>query len=174
MFQYALARILSQKFNQKIDTRPPKFFFIEDEKTKDFKIYQKNILVDDANFLEILELENLNSTNIIISGYFQNKLFISKYCKKILELFNINYENKKGIFLHYRLGDIEKEYNRLVAHEYYIYSLYEILNTICSELNRALGNINNLETIIEEETNSIKIIDLSECRNCKHLYKFFF
>jgi hypothetical protein len=40
-------------------------------------------------------------------------------------------------------------------------SLYEILNTICSELNRALGNINNLETIINEETNSIKIIDSS-------------
>jgi hypothetical protein len=127
MFQYALARILSQKFNQKIDTRPPKFFFIEDEKTKDFKIYQKNILVDDANFLEILELENLNSTNIIISGYFQNKLFISKYCKKILELFNINYENKKGIFLHYRLGDFENYKNRVVAHEYYIYCLDELL-----------------------------------------------
>jgi hypothetical protein len=40
-------------------------------------------------------------------------------------------------------------------------SLYEMLNSICSELNRALGNINNLETIIDEETNSIKIIDSS-------------
>jgi len=40
-------------------------------------------------------------------------------------------------------------------------SLYEMLNSICSELNKALGNINNLETIIDEETNSIKIIDSS-------------
>ena len=40
-------------------------------------------------------------------------------------------------------------------------SLYETLNSICSELNKALGNINNLETIIDEETNSIKIIDSS-------------
>ena len=40
-------------------------------------------------------------------------------------------------------------------------SLYEMLNTICSELNRALGSVNNLETIIDEETMSIKIIDSS-------------
>ena len=40
-------------------------------------------------------------------------------------------------------------------------SLYEMLNTICSELNRALGGVNNLETIIDEETMSIKIIDSS-------------
>ena len=39
-------------------------------------------------------------------------------------------------------------------------SLYEVLSTICSELNLALGSVNNLETIIDEE-NSIKIIDAS-------------
>jgi hypothetical protein len=38
-------------------------------------------------------------------------------------------------------------------------SLYEVLSTICSELNLALGSVNNLETIIDEEINSIKIID---------------
>ena len=40
-------------------------------------------------------------------------------------------------------------------------SLYEVLSTICSELNLALGSVNNLETVIEEEINSIKIIDAS-------------
>jgi hypothetical protein len=40
-------------------------------------------------------------------------------------------------------------------------SLYEVLSTICSELNLALGSVNNLETIIDEEINSIKIIDAS-------------
>ena len=41
-------------------------------------------------------------------------------------------------------------------------SLYEVLSTICSELNLALGSVNNLETIIDEEGgNSIKIIDAS-------------
>ena len=39
-------------------------------------------------------------------------------------------------------------------------SLYEVLSTICSELNLALGSVNNLETVIDEE-NSIKIIDAS-------------
>ena len=38
-------------------------------------------------------------------------------------------------------------------------SLYEVLSTICSELNLALGSVNNLEIVIEEETNSLKIID---------------
>ena len=40
-------------------------------------------------------------------------------------------------------------------------SLYEVLSTICSELNLALGSVNNLEIVIEEETNSLKIIDAS-------------
>lgn len=128
IFQYVLARILGDKFNQAVfeslDT-PSLPFIIQNKKNKNS--YKKNILVDDTNFLEILELENLCSTNIVISGYFQNKLFVSKYHKNILKLFDINFENKKGVFLHYRLGDFENYKNRVVAHEYYIYCLDELL-----------------------------------------------
>ena len=40
-------------------------------------------------------------------------------------------------------------------------SLFSFLNSICSELNKALGGVNNLEPIIDEEDNIIRIIDQS-------------
>ena len=38
-------------------------------------------------------------------------------------------------------------------------NLYEFISSICTGLNRALGGINNLEPIIDETTNTLKIID---------------
>ncbi len=38
-------------------------------------------------------------------------------------------------------------------------SLFNILKTICNDINESLGNINNLEPIIDKETNTVKIID---------------
>ena len=38
-------------------------------------------------------------------------------------------------------------------------SIFNFLDSICNELNKALGGINNLEPIIDEENNIIRIID---------------
>jgi hypothetical protein len=38
-------------------------------------------------------------------------------------------------------------------------SLYDMLSSICSNLNIALGGVNNLEPVIDEETNTVTIID---------------
>lgn len=38
-------------------------------------------------------------------------------------------------------------------------SVYELISNICTGLNKALGGINNLEPIINEETNTLQIID---------------
>lgn len=38
-------------------------------------------------------------------------------------------------------------------------SVYELISNICTGLNKALGGINNLEPIIDEETNTLRIID---------------
>ena len=38
-------------------------------------------------------------------------------------------------------------------------NLFEFLTSICTELNKALGGINNLEPVIDEEDNTIYIID---------------
>jgi hypothetical protein len=40
-------------------------------------------------------------------------------------------------------------------------SLFELLESICSEVNKALGNLNNLEVSVDENSNTIKIIDAS-------------
>jgi len=39
--------------------------------------------------------------------------------------------------------------------------IFEVLQAICTELNRVLGGVNNLEPIVDEDTNTIKIIDAS-------------
>ena len=38
-------------------------------------------------------------------------------------------------------------------------SVYELISNICTGLNKALGGVNNLEPIIDEETNTLRIID---------------
>ena len=38
-------------------------------------------------------------------------------------------------------------------------SVFELLSSICTGLNKALGGINNLEPVIEESTNTLSIID---------------
>jgi hypothetical protein len=38
-------------------------------------------------------------------------------------------------------------------------SVYQLISNICTGLNKALGGINNLEPIIDEETNTLQIID---------------
>ena len=39
--------------------------------------------------------------------------------------------------------------------------VFEVLQSICTELNRSLGGVNNLEPIVDEETQNIRIIDAS-------------
>jgi hypothetical protein len=46
-------------------------------------------------------------------------------------------------------------------------SLFDFLSSLCTAINKALGGVNNLEPIIEEETNTIKIIDGSYTTNKK-------
>jgi hypothetical protein len=40
-------------------------------------------------------------------------------------------------------------------------ALFELLDTLCTEINKALGNLNNLEVSIDEDTSTIKLIDAS-------------
>jgi hypothetical protein len=46
-------------------------------------------------------------------------------------------------------------------------SLFDFLSSLCTAINKALGGVNNLEPTIEEETNTIKIIDGSYTSNKK-------
>jgi hypothetical protein len=40
-------------------------------------------------------------------------------------------------------------------------TLFDFIQSICTELNKALGGINNLEVILDEESNTLRIIDSS-------------
>jgi hypothetical protein len=39
--------------------------------------------------------------------------------------------------------------------------IFEVIQSICTELNKVLGGVNNLEPVIDEDTNTMKIIDAS-------------
>jgi hypothetical protein len=39
--------------------------------------------------------------------------------------------------------------------------VFDIIQSICTELNKALGGVNNLEPVVDEDTNTMKIIDAS-------------
>jgi hypothetical protein len=39
--------------------------------------------------------------------------------------------------------------------------IFEVLQSVCTELNKTLGGVNNLEPVIDEDTNTMKIIDAS-------------
>jgi hypothetical protein len=40
-------------------------------------------------------------------------------------------------------------------------AVFDVLQSICTELNKALGGVNNLEPVLDEDTNRLKIIDAS-------------
>lgn len=46
-------------------------------------------------------------------------------------------------------------------------NLYDLLSNICNGINRALGGVNNLEPIINEETNTLRILDSSYTKTQK-------
>jgi hypothetical protein len=46
-------------------------------------------------------------------------------------------------------------------------SLFDFLSSLCTAINKSLGGVNNLEPVIEEETNTIRIIDGSYTTNEK-------
>jgi hypothetical protein len=125
ILKYALARILSEKFNQKIITNPPYFPFKKSDTGSEI-IYDETIILDDENFLEILNLKNIEK-NLHLKGFFQNKSFILNYKNEIKNILDIPSETKNGIFIHYRLGDNISKPKRVVNNNYYYYCLYEIL-----------------------------------------------
>jgi len=51
-------------------------------------------------------------------------------------------------------------------------SLFEVLQTICNELNTALGGVNNLEPVLDEDTNTLSILDASYAPPAKKTYTF--
>ena len=51
-------------------------------------------------------------------------------------------------------------------------NLYSLLSTLLNDINLALGSVNQLEAVVEEETNQIKIIDNSTIPGKEELYDY--
>jgi predicted chitinase len=51
-------------------------------------------------------------------------------------------------------------------------NVYNFLKTVCDGLNKALGGINNLEPIMDEETNTLRIIDTTPIPGVKENKKY--
>lgn len=52
-------------------------------------------------------------------------------------------------------------------------SIFKLLEIICNEINQSFGGINNLEPIVDEATNTIKIIDSTNMPYKDKIYEFF-
>ena len=51
-------------------------------------------------------------------------------------------------------------------------SVFSILKNISDDINECLGNVNNIEPIIDKETNTVKFIDQTPIPNLKHIANF--
>jgi hypothetical protein len=108
LFQYVAAHIFAKKFKLFINSN------VIDGK---FKFPQLNgsvhvdnkLIVNDSNFLELLNSETIEPRHYIFDGFFQIKDFVLNYKNEIKSLFDLSYDeiNKDEVFVMYRIGDIE-------------------------------------------------------------------
>ena len=112
LFQYCVARILSEKLNDGIVSKQPDFTFSEYENPA-VKKYETGCRVccnkshSKYYYMKFLnEMRNkLRNKNLCIDGYFQDIEFIRQCENKILSIFNVDDEPIPGILIHSRLTD---------------------------------------------------------------------
>jgi hypothetical protein len=107
LFQYVAAFLFAKKFNLSLNT-----IFVDDK----FKFPQLNgsvhvdnkLIVNDSNFLELLNSDTIEPRHYIFNGFFQIKDFVLNYKNEIKSLFDLSYDkiNKDEVFVMYRIGDI--------------------------------------------------------------------
>jgi hypothetical protein len=163
LFQYVAAFIFAKKFNLSLNT-----IFVDDK----FKFSQLNrsvhgdnkLIVNDSNFLELLNSETIESRHYIFDGFFQIKDFVLNYKNEIKSLLDLSYDeiNKDEVFVMYRIGDIEG-LRQMLPIEFYQDSLTKIspksgyitsdspthpnIIKLSKEFNLAIYNDTPIETI---------------------------
>lgn len=82
--------------------------------------------VTDKNFIDVLKCQNAES-NLLINGFFQNGLFVKEFGDSIKDIFRQDQESTDGIFIHYRIGDLnENPTGRITEKTYFINCLNRI------------------------------------------------
>lgn len=133
LIQYTAANIFSKKFKYKLATPATnnglnfgEYFNLKGSDGKEFT--HTEVIIDNHNFLNYLNKDEIPDSHYIFSDYFQIKDFIMEYEEKIKSEFNNLNKIKKNnneVFVIYRIGDIENK-KQMLPIEYYRECLKEI------------------------------------------------
>ena len=131
ILQYCMASYLAKKFNLS--------FSKELDLNDDFQIngnidgrsFENHLEVNDENIKDVLSMSSIDR-GIFLSGWFQDKSIFEN--EEILEHYRKSIipnpiENPSELFVHVRLGDIDKEFN--LPYSYYHKQICQIQYTDC-------------------------------------------
>jgi hypothetical protein len=126
LFQYIAAHIFAKKFNYSIVSTVIENCFNLPQSTG--LVYKNNtLIVNDSNFLELLNSDSIEPRHYKFDGFFQIKDFVLNYKEEIKSLFELSYDknNENEVFVMYRIGDIEG-IRQILPIEFYEESLKNI------------------------------------------------
>lgn len=162
LFQYAFAYAFAKKFNLKF-SEPNLFHEIIENVHNDGRDCHQDEYITDENVESYLSKSSLECKKYIFNGFFQNQNVINEIKKIKKEVFKLEYNIPDGVFLHYRIGDIDGTQNMLPISYYkkaievigknekiYISSdtpSHSNIAELCQIYNCEIVNLDPLETI---------------------------
>jgi hypothetical protein len=165
LFQYATARLLSEKTGQAI-YNPLKTKIISHGSITDSILFSKDLWINEKDFNKCIASEEIFSHNLYLDGYFQFRDLINIFLSKKEILFINNSKIIDGLFVHVRLGDIVNVKKNIIPSYNYYASLinkhktltYKVISTdspnhemvqcLIKEFNLELYTENNPEEAI--------------------------
>ena len=131
LIQFISANIFSKKFGYSLLTPAindklnfGEYFNLQSSVGK--KVTEPQIVIDDKNFLNFLNRDEVPDAHYVFSDYFQIKNFVLEYEEKIKSEFKLKNEiNNDEVFVIYRIGDIENK-KQMLPIEYYRECLSEV------------------------------------------------
>jgi len=114
LFQMSAANILSVKHDQSIHHEWNDILSVNTG--RDNKVYNKNIIVNNENIVDIFNLGDKIEANLWMDDYFQNRWCIDKFIE-INKYKNPESHQVDATFVHIRLGDIK--FTRALSYSYY-------------------------------------------------------
>lgn len=139
IFQYLAASVFAKKYNLYLDFVNKQvggyrnLSLLLKQVSGDNKFYTPEIEINDSNFLDYLNRDNVEPCHYIFTGFFQLKDFITNYEIEIIDKFlYLDLEKKDGFIIHLRMDDIVNYVGNLD------YNYYE---TCIEKMNKMKGYI---------------------------------
>jgi hypothetical protein len=117
LFQYVFGYIFAKKFNLQYNFNGTFYGLLKDVNLKGQSCSEIEYITD-QNLSQFFNEKIIPCKKYILEGFFQNQEVVKEFKKIKKKIFNLEYEEKEGIFIHYRIGDIEDTKNMLPL-EYY-------------------------------------------------------